>query len=103
MNFNLIAPNGKCNDFNVSFKEPIEIDANSKIQFNWAKFSRQGGIVLKQDAYFYLKPQNPIPSRHPSTPATLSLNQATWLTNNKITIPAGRYTARPFERKRLYI
>ena len=31
-NFNLLAPQGKCADFNVSFKEPIEIKADSKIQ-----------------------------------------------------------------------
>ncbi len=93
MNLNLVAPTGKCSDFNVSFKEPIEIEAGSSIQFNWAKFSRSNGIVLDRDAEFKIRPKRAIPSRLPATPATLTLNEATYETANKFIIPRGKYTA----------
>lgn len=96
MNFNIIAPAKNCSDFNVSFKEPITIEKDSKIQFNWAKFSRQNGIVLDQDADFFLRPLKGIPTRIPNTPATLTLNRGNH-TQNKFTIPKGKYSAYTFQ------
>ena len=96
MNFNIIAPTKNCSDFNVSFKEPIVIDKDSKIQFNWAKFSRQNGIVLETDAEFFVKPLDGIPKRVPNNPATLTLNRGNDRLN-KFIIKAGRYSAYTFQ------
>ena len=98
-NFNLLAPQGKCADFNVSFKEPIEIKADSKIQFNWAKFGRSKKILFKEDIIILVRPSTPIPSRIPNSPATLNLNQATYETVNRIVISAGSYTANQLQEE----
>ena len=98
-NFNLLAPLGKCDDFTISFKEPIEIKENSRIQFNWAKFGRTHKITFEDDVDILIEPQSSIPSRIPNTPATLNLNQATYAVNNKITITKGAYTAHSLEQE----
>ncbi len=98
MNINLLAPTNKCSDFNVSFKEPVVIDANSKVQFNWAKLSRNNGVVLNKDENIIIEPALPLPSRIPNAPGTLNLNGISFATSNIITIPKGSYTGKELQR-----
>jgi len=98
MNINLLAPTNKCSDFNVSFKEPIVIEKNSKVQFNWAKLSRHNGIVLDKDENIIIEPALPIPSRIPNAPGTLNLNGDSFATSNLVVIPKGNYTGKELQR-----
>ena len=97
MNINLLAPTNKCSDFNVSFKEPIVIDKNSKVQFNWAKLSRHNGVVLDKDENIIIEPALPLPSRIPDAPGTLNLNEQSFNTSNVVTIPKGNYTGKELQ------
>jgi len=93
MNFNLTAPEGKCDDFNIAFKEPITIDENSEIQFNWAKFVRRDAVEFERDTAIIIDPIDGIPDRIPNQPAVKTLNQLTASTSNRIIIPRGTYSA----------
>ena len=97
MNINLLAPTNKCSDFNVSFKEPIVIEANSKVQFNWAKLSRHNGVVLDKDETIIIEPVLPIPFRIPNAPGTLNLNGDSFATSNLVVIPKGNYTGKELQ------
>ena len=97
MNINLLAPTNKCSDFNVSFKEPIVIEKNSKVQFNWAKLSRHNGIVLDKDENIIIEPALPLPTRIPDAPGTLNLNEQSFATSNLVTIPKGNYTGKELQ------
>lgn len=98
MNINLLAPTNKCSDFNVSFKEPVVIDANSKVQFNWVKLARHNGVVLEKDETIIIEPALPLPSRIPNAPGTLNLNGISFMNSNKVIIPKGSYSGKALQR-----
>lgn len=98
MNINLLAPTNKCSDFNVSFKEPVVIDANSKVQFNWAKLARHNGVVLDKDEVIIIEPALPLPIRIPNSPGTLNLNGLSFSTSNQVIIPKGSYSGKELQR-----
>ena len=86
MNFNLISPEGKADEFQIQFKDPITIKANSQLELNWAEFERVGEVVFDRNQEMKLKFSNNIPTLKPSDQ---SLNDDYVIS---ISIPAGEYT-----------
>lgn len=101
MNFNLISPEGNGFEYTIRFKEPIDIEPNSKITLNWAEITRSGKVVLKNDANISLKikAENVFPSKVPLGPGpfadNLPLNGAESATT---TVKAGTYTFTEFAK-----
>ena len=66
MNFNLISPEGKADEFQIQFKDPITIKPNSQLELNWLEFERVGEIVFDRKQTMKLLFENNIPTLKPS-------------------------------------
>ncbi len=102
MNFNLISPEGNGFEFTTRFREPIDIDANSKIQLNWAELTRAGKIVLRQPDTFTITAlsEDVFPRKVPSggfADNKVFDNQGS--TSKTLTIAAGTYSFSEFADK----
>lgn len=86
MNFNLISPEGKADEFQIQFKDPITIKPNSQLELNWAEFERVGEVVFDRKQKMELLFENNIPTLKPSDS---SENDDYVIT---IDIEAGEYT-----------
>ena len=90
MNFNLISPAGKADEFRINFKDPIKIRPNSKIELNWAELKRKGEIVLQKNQEIEFISLNCIPDKKPSDSSDNNVNF-------KVTIPHGTYELSEFQ------
>jgi len=80
---NLVSPDGNGHTYSVRFREPLVIEANSKVYLNFAKFKRNSSIYFTTDQTIEVILKDVLPSVLPSD--TLTSN--TVMTVNSITIP----------------
>jgi hypothetical protein len=98
MNFNLISPENNGYDYQVYFKEPIDIAASSKISLNWAELTRGGKIVLREQQTITMTADSVLPRKVPSGAFADNKVFDGQTTNSKtISIPKGSYTFTDFE------
>jgi hypothetical protein len=95
MNFNLISPsvNGSNgNEYTISFKEPITIKANSKVQLNFCELQRNSTITFTDDQYITIniEAKDCYPSVYPDN-VTVP-NTGLGANNKTQKIPAGGYS-----------
>ncbi len=90
MNFNLIAPQGKTNDFTVQFKEPIEIPADSSVYLNYLTAVRDNVVDIPADTNIQFIPRQVIPSVMIDQ-VGLAPNERTNGASFTVVIPAGSY------------
>jgi hypothetical protein len=91
MNFNLISPPGKADNFTINFRDPIKIKPNSKIDLNWIELKRKGEVVLDSNQRLTITSTKCLPDKIPGNTAT----------NNEIAfnvdIPLGVYEFSEFQ------
>tara|TARA_S200002703_G_scaffold9172_2_gene9081 strand:+ start:5108 stop:6919 length:1812 start_codon:yes stop_codon:yes gene_type:complete len=98
MNFNLISPENNGYDYQVYFKEPIDIGASSKISLNWAELTRGGKIVLREQQTITITADSVLPRKVPSGAFDDNKVFNSQASNSKtISIPKGSYTFTDFE------
>jgi len=81
---NLVSPNGNGHTYSVRFREPLVIEANSKVYLNFAKFKRNSSIYFSQDQTIEVQPQQILPTVNPANTSVSN----TILATSTITIPA---------------
>ena len=81
---NLVSPVGNGHTFSVRFKEPIEIEPNSRAYLNFAKFKRDANIFFQKDQTITFTLNSVLPTFDPDTATTDNRT----LENSVITIPA---------------
>lgn len=98
MNFNLISPENNGYEYQVYFKEPIDIPASSKIKLNWAELTRGGKIVLRDQQTITITADAVLPQKVPSGAFDDNKVFDSQASNVKtISIPKGSYTFTDFE------
>lgn len=81
---NLVSPVGNGHTYSVRFREPLVIEANSKVYLNFAKFKRNSSIYFTTDQTIEVILKEVLPTVLPSSTGTSNLVMGT----NTITIPA---------------
>ncbi len=100
MNFNLISPEGNGYEYTIRFKEPIDVEPNSKIELNWAELTRGGKIVLKDPATISVSVNSSdvFPSKNPADLSDNKVFLNAGLPSNSLSasIPSGSYSFTEF-------
>ena len=65
---NLVSPEDNGHLFSVRFREPLVIEANSKVNMNFAKFKRNGNLFFSTDQTIKLSILGAMPSLKPVAP-----------------------------------
>ena len=90
MNFNLISPPGKADNFTINFRDPIKIKPNSKIDLNWIELKRNGEIVLEENGTITFTSTKCLPDKIPNDSSPNSIGFT-------VQIPAGVYELSEFQ------
>ena len=80
---NLVSPDGNGHTYSVRFREPLVIEANSKVYLNFAKFKRNSSIYFTTDQTIEVVLKDVLPSVIPADTLTSNLVMGV----NSITIP----------------
>tara|TARA_R110002167_G_scaffold84455_4_gene229644 strand:+ start:2077 stop:4029 length:1953 start_codon:yes stop_codon:yes gene_type:complete len=70
---NLVSPEDNGHLYSVRFREPLVIEANSKVNMNFAKFKRNGNLFFSNDQTITLEILGCIPSLKPVAPFASNL------------------------------
>tara|TARA_R110001592_G_scaffold17781_3_gene74340 strand:- start:8171 stop:10153 length:1983 start_codon:yes stop_codon:yes gene_type:complete len=80
---NLVSPDGNGHTYSVRFREPLVIEANSRVYLNFAKFKRNSSIYFTTDQTIEVVLKDVLPTVLPSDTLTSNLVMPV----NSITIP----------------
>ena len=98
---NLVSPVGNGHTYSVRFREPLVIEANSKVYLNFAKFKRNSSVYFTTDQTIEVILNEVLPTVLPSdtsvSNSVMGLNSITIPTINPITGQTG-YTAKELEK-----
>ena len=98
---NLVSPVGNGHTYSVRFREPLVIEANSKVYLNFAKFKRNSSVYFTTDQTIEVILNEVLPTVLPSdtsvSNSVMALNSITIPTINPITGQTG-YTAKELEK-----